>query len=195
MKIILASKSPRRRELMELGGFEFEILVSDEEEIYNSNLSIEEQSKEIAFAKAKKIFDNTQGDRTIIGADTIVVVDNEILGKPKDREDAINMIKKIQGRAHKVYTSIAVLIENGEEYKEYKELHETIIKVKKMDENEIIKYINTDNPYDKAGSYAIQGKFAIFIDKIEGSYTNVVGLPIERIYEILKENNILEFIN
>ena len=192
MKIILASKSPRRRELMNLGRFEYEILVSDEEEKFDSLLSIEEQSKKVALDKAKIIFDNTQGDRTIIGADTIVVRNNKIYGKPEDRQDAINMLRDLQGGMHKVYTSIAVLIEKNGEYKEYNELHETKIFVKQMSNYEIAKYVTDTNPYDKAGAYAIQGEFALFIDKIEGSYTNVVGLPIERVYEILKENEIIE---
>ena len=192
MKIILASKSPRRRELMNLGRFEYEILISDEEEKIDEMLTIEEQSKKLALDKAKIIFDNTQGDRAIIGADTIVVNNNEIYGKPKDRQDALRMLKNLQGKTHKVYTSIAVLIENNGEYKEYNELHETKITVKSMSDYEISRYITDTNPYDKAGAYAIQGEFALFIEKIEGSYTNVVGLPIERVYEILKENGIFE---
>ena len=192
MKIILASKSPRRHELMNLGRFEYEILISDEEEKIDETLTIEEQSKKLALDKAKIIFDNTQGDRAIIGADTIVVNNNEIYGKPKDRQDAIRMLKNLQGKTHRVYTSIAILIENNGEYKEYNELHETKITVKSMSDYEISRYITDTNPYDKAGAYAIQGEFALFIEKIEGSYTNVVGLPIERVYEILKENGIFE---
>ena len=192
MKIILASKSPRRRELMNLGRFEYEILISDEEEKIDETLTIEEQSKKLALDKAKIIFDNTQGDRAIIGADTIVVNNNEIYGKPKDRQDAIRMLKNLQGKTHRVYTSIAILIENNGEYKEYNELHETKITVKSMSDYEISRYITDTNPYDKAGAYAIQGEFALFIEKIEGSYTNVVGLPIERDYEILNENGIFE---
>ena len=192
MKIILASKSPRRRELMNLGRFEYEILISDEEEKIDEMLTIEEQSKKLALDKAKIIFDNTQGDRAIIGADTIVVNNNEIYGKPKDRQDAVRMLRGLQGKSHKVYTSIAVWIEKNGEYKEYNELHETKITVKPMSDYEISRYITDTNPYDKAGAYAIQGEFALFIEKIEGSYTNVVGLPIERVYEILKENGIFE---
>ena len=192
MKIILASKSPRRRELMNLGRFEYEILISDEEEKIDETLTIEEQSKKLALDKAKVIFDNTQGNRAIIGADTIVVNNNEIYGKPKDRQDAIRMLKNLQGKTHRVYTSIAVLIENNGEYKEYNELHETKITVKSMSDYEISRYITDTNPYDKAGAYAIQGEFALFIEKIDGSYTNVVGLPVERVYEILKENGIFE---
>lgn len=192
MKIILASKSPRRRELMNLGRFEYEILISDEEEKIDETLTIEEQSKKLALDKAKIIFDNTQGNRAIIGADTIVVNNNEIYGKPKDRQDALRMLKNLQGKTHRVYTSIAVLIENNGEYKEYNELHETKITVKSMSDQEISRYITDTNPYDKAGAYAIQGEFALFIEKIEGSYTNVVGLPIERVYEILKDNGIFE---
>lgn len=194
MKIILASKSPRRRELMNLGRFEYEILVSDEEEVFEKSFSIEEQVKKVALNKGKIIFDNTQGDRAIISADTIVVKDNEILGKPKDRQEAVKMLRKLQGGQHEVLTAIAVLIEKDGEYKEYNEVHKTKVIVKKMEDYEIIKYIDDTNPYDKAGAYAIQGEFALFIEKIEGSYSNVVGLPIERVYEILKENEILGII-
>lgn len=193
MKIILASQSPRRRDLMNLGRFEYEILISDSEEIFDKNLTVEEQSKKVALEKAKIIFDNTQGDRTIIGADTIVVKNDEILGKPKDRQDAIRMLKMLQGDVHEVLTSIAVLIEKDGEYKEINEVIKTKIYVRPMDNNEIYRYIENTNPYDKAGAYAIQGEFALYVEKIEGSYTSVIGLPIDRIYEILKENEILEY--
>ena len=162
MKIILASKSPRRRELMNLGRFEYEILVSDEEEVFEKSFSIEDQVKKVALNKGKIIFDNTQGDRAIISADTIVVKNNEILGKPKDRQEAVKMLRKLQGGEHEVLTAIAVLIEKDGEYKEYNEVHKTKVVVKKMEDYEIIKYIDDTNPYDKAGAYAIQGEFALF---------------------------------
>lgn len=191
MKIILASKSPRRRELMDLAKFDYEILASNFDENVDKNLSIEEQSKEIAYGKAKDIFDNTQGDRVIIASDTLVIVDGKQLGKAKSRDEAIQMIKQIQGRSHSVYTALSILIEEKGEYKEFKELHESKVFVKSMTDEEIENYVDTENPYDYAGAYAIQTCFAVFIEKIEGEYAAVIGLPISRIYSILKENNII----
>ena len=114
MKVILASQSPRRKELMDLAKIDYEVIVSDYDENVDKSLSLEEQSKEIAYGKAKDVFDNTQGNRIVIGADSLVILDGEQLGKPKDREEAVEMIKKIQGKCHTVYTSIAVLVENND---------------------------------------------------------------------------------
>lgn len=191
MKIILASKSPRRKALMDLAGFDYEILISDVDETINEEMSLEEKSKEIAFRKAKSIFDNTQGDRIIIAADTLVIKDNEAFGKPKTRQEAISMLKKLQGAMHKIYTSLVVLVENKGEYKEYKELFPVEVFVKNIDTNEIENYVdvNFDDVYDKAGAYAILGRFSIFIDKIIGNYSSALGLPIQRVYDILKEND------
>lgn len=191
MKVILASTSPRRRELMDLGGFEYEVLVSDLEEMRNRSLSIEEQSKDLAYQKAKIIYDNTQGDRTVIGADTLVVKGDKVFGKPEDREDAIRMLRELQGQKHYIYTSIAVLVENRGKEQEYKELHKVAVYVKPMNDLEIAEYIAREMPYDKAGAYGIQDSFSIFVDRIEGNYSTALGLPIQRIYEILKENGIV----
>ena len=191
MKIILASKSPRRKELMDLAKFEYEILVSNFDENVDKNLSLEEQSKEIAYGKAKDIFENTQGDRTIIGADSLVILDGKQFGKPHDRQEAVEMLLALQGKKHTVYTALSILIENKGKYKEYKELHKSDVYIKKMSYKEIVNYVDSEEPFDKAGSYAIQSCFAVFIDKIEGDYTTIVGLPIGRVYEILKENNII----
>ena len=191
MKVILASTSPRRKELMDLGRFDYEILAGEVDETPNKNLSIEEQSKDIAYRKAKLIYDNTQGDRVIIGADTLVVKDDKIYGKPESTEEAVNMLRELQGKKHYIYTSIAVLMEQREKEKEYNELYKTAVYVKPMNDIEIAQYIENERPYDKAGSYAIQGSFAIFIEKIEGNYSSALGLPIQRIYEILKENGIV----
>ncbi len=190
MKIILASSSPRRKELMDLARIDYEILLSDLEEMRNRTLSIEEQSKDLAMQKAKFIFYNTQGDRVIIAADTLVVKGDQVFGKPEDRDDAIRMLRELQGAKHYIYTSIAVLIEDRGEEKEYNELHKTAVYVNPMNDMEIRNYIANEMPFDKAGSYGVQDSFATFINKIEGSYTNALGLPIDRIYEILKENEI-----
>ena len=191
MRVILASQSPRRRELMNLIGVEYEVLVSDVEEKWNDDLSIEENSKEIAYQKAKDVYNHTQGDRLIISADTIVVKDGEVFGKPKDREDAINMIRKLQGGKHTVYTSLVEISEYRDNYTEKKEIYPTDIYVKKMDDYEILKYVDSYNVYDKAGAYAIQSPFALYIEEIVGDYYSVVGLPINRVYDILKQKELL----
>ena len=190
MRIILASKSPRRRELMDLAEFNYEILPSNSEEVWDDSLTIEENSKNLGYQKAKSVFDNTQGDRAVIGSDTIVVVDGEVMGKPKDREDAIRMIRKLQGNRHSVFTSLSVIIEERGEVKEYKEVIESYVYVKSMEDSEIINYIDTYDVYDKAGAYAIQSKFSVYIEKIEGDYFSIIGLPINRLYDIFKENEI-----
>ena len=152
MKIILASKSPRRQALMDLAGFDYDVLVSDVDETIKENMSLENKSKEIAFRKAKAIFDNTQDDRIIIAADTLVIKNEEAFGKPKSRQEAISMIKKLQGSMHKIYTSLIVLVENDGKFKEYKELFPVEVFVKPMDSKEIENYVdsNVDDIYDKA---------------------------------------------
>ena len=130
------------------------------------------------------------GDRAVVGSDTIVVKDGEVFGKPKDREDAIRMLKVLQGARHSVYTSLSVIIEEKGKVKEYKEVYETYVYVKPMEDSEIINYVDTYNVLDKAGAYAIQSKFAVYIERLDGDYNAIVGLPISRLYDIFKENEI-----
>ena len=192
MKIILASQSPRRIALMELAKIDFEVMSSNKEEKkIKDGINIDEQSKEVAYQKALDVFNNTHGDRAIIGADTIVVKDNKVFGKPTDRKEAIKMLKELENDVHTIYTSLAILIEEKGQYKEYKELVKTNVTVHSMTEQEIVEYVDTEEPYDKAGAYAIQSCFAKYIDEIEGNYMSVIGLPIDKIYKILKENEIL----
>ena len=191
MNIILASESQRRKDLMNLAKIEYEALTSDFDEEVDTKLSIEEQSKEIAYGKAKAVFDRTQGDRAVIGSDTLVIVDGKQFGKAKSREEAIQMLKQVQGRSHFIYTSLAILIEQNGKYKEYKELYQAKVFVKKMTDQEIENYVDSEKTFNFAGAYAIQGFFSVFIDKIEGDYSIILGLPIGRVYDILKENNII----
>lgn len=190
MRIILASKSPRRKELMDLAGFNYEVLPSRAEEKWDNSLSIKENSIELGYMKAKNVFDNTQGDRAIVGSDSIVVKNEKVFGKPKDREDAIRMLRELQGSMHTVYTSLSVIIENNGKVKEYKESYHTDVYIKPMEDSEIINYIDTYEVFDKAGAYAIQSKFAVYIEKIYGDHNTVIGLPINRLYDIFKENEI-----
>ena len=186
-KIILASASPRRSELMTQAGFEFEIKVSQKEECYVSQKP-DEIVKELALLKAEDIAEQTGGVNTIIiGADTVVASDGRILGKPKSKEDAFAMIQGLQGKKHQVYTGTAIIIfdEHGKK-KTVNHAVRTDVFVNPMTEAEILDYIENENVMDKAGAYGIQGRFAIYIEKIEGDYYNVMGLPISYIYRALK---------
>ena len=193
--IILGSGSPRRRELLAQIGAEFEVRVSNKEEVYHSNVP-EEIVKELALMKAENVAEelveeNPAGavkSTVVIGADTIVVLDGKILGKPADEADAVQMLSSLQGRRHDVYTGVAVLDydENGEK-RVYNYPVGTAVYVNEMTEEEIRAYVETKDPLDKAGAYGIQGRFAAHIDRIEGDYYNVVGLPVSRVYRTLRE--------
>lgn len=189
MKIILASKSPRRKELLDLLKIKYEIKVSNAEEIIEENLTIEEQAKKLAYIKAKTVFDETEGQRIVIGADTMVIKDGKIYGKPKDETDALKILQELNGKRHQVITGIAILVQKGNEYKEYVDCDITQVYLKNMSEKEIKDWISTGEAMDKAGAYAIQGEFSVFIEKINGNYSTVVGLPIHKVYDILKEIN------
>lgn len=184
-KIILASASPRRRELVKLLGCEFTCISADADE--NIHCTDPAQAvKELSFRKAKAVCDTIsefRADSVIIGADTIVVCDGEIMGKPQDEKDSFRMLRKISGKAHSVYTGVTLLWGDGS-INSFAE--ETKVTVSELTDSEIQSYIDTKDPYDKAGSYAIQGQFAIHIEKIQGDYNNVVGFPVARIYKELK---------
>ena len=190
-KVILGSASPRRRELLGQIGIEFEIKTSDAKECYTNTIP-EEIVKELALVKAENVAlevgkENLK-DLIIIGADTIVALDHDILGKPVDEQDAFDMISRLQGRDHQVFTGTALLVfdENGEK-NVVNHAVETKVFVNEMEEKEIRRYIESKEPMDKAGSYGIQGAFAAYIDRIEGDYYNVVGLPVSYIYQQLKK--------
>ena len=176
---------------MTLAKIPYSVMVSDFDEKVDSNLSLEEQSKEIAYGKAKAIFDKTAGDRCVIGSDTLVIVDGKQFGKAQTREEATYMLKQIQGKAHQIYTSLAIVIEKNGETKTYKELSRNTVFVKKMTDSEIQNYVACEKPYFCAGAYAIQGFFSVFIERIEGDYPAILGLPINRVYDILQENQMI----
>lgn len=187
MRVILASGSPRRKELMDMLGIDYEIIVSNADETLEEGLSLEEQSKKLGYIKAKAVFDETSGDRIVIGSDTMVVKGNKIYGKPKDKQDAINMLNELKNNKHQVFTSLAILVQKGEEYKEYIDCDITEVYFSDMTEAEIEKWVDSGEAYDKAGAYGVQSsKFAVFIDKINGNYATIVGLPIHKVYNILK---------
>ena len=189
MKIILASASPRRRELLKYIVPNFEIIVSNIDEKLQEGLEPEEQVARLAYEKAKNVFEKTDGDRIVIGSDTIVTKKGKIYGKPKDKDDAKNMIKELLDgdRTHSVITGLAIIINKDGKHEEYKTFDEVKIFLKEIEDNEIEKWINSGKAMDKAGAYGIQDEFCVFVDKIEGNYTSVVGLPTQKVYEIVKK--------
>ncbi|WP_129408481.1 Maf family protein [Marinitoga lauensis] len=184
MKIILGSGSPRRKEILSKIGIKFEIRISNAEE-YSEKENPIEYAKELSLKKSKdiEIFE----DELLITADTIVVFDNEILGKPKDEVDAINMLKKLSGKKHDVITGITFRTLN-ETYTTY-DLTEVFFH--ELPENVIRYYIKTYYPLDKAGSYGIQDFGGTFIEKINGDYYNVMGLPLNKIFWYLYEKGVI----
>lgn len=186
-KIILASKSPRRKELLDIINIDYEIIESSCDE---SGVSLENPPEvyvqKLSILKATDVSKKVPYEALIIGADTIVECDGKFLGKPKDKEDAYNMISSLSGRAHNVYTGICVMNSKTKEFTSSFEKTEVIFR--EIEHNEIEKYISTKEPYDKAGSYAIQGLASCFIKGIVGDYNNVVGLPVYKLAKLLKED-------
>lgn len=186
MRIILASASPRRRELLSQLGVEFEVCPSQGEEKITEVLP-ERAVMELAQQKAAEIAVKTEGNAWILGADTVVVYDQKILGKPKDAEDAKRMLCMLQDKKHQVYTGVCIWKkENGtEDVRCFFE--KTDVVFYPMTEEEIDQYVATGEPMDKAGSYGIQGVGGLYVREIHGDYNNVVGLPIARLYHELKK--------
>ena len=188
MQIILASGSPRRKELLELIVPKFEIMASDIEENLEEGLTLEEQVTQLAYLKAQNIYNKTNGNRIVIGSDTIVTKNGKVYGKPQNKEHAKQMIKELlQGdKVHNIITGLSVIVFENDKYKEYKTFDKVKVFLKDMSEEEIENWINTEKAMDKAGAYGIQNEFCVFVDKIEGNFTSVVGLPTHKLYDIIK---------
>lgn len=182
-KIILASASPRRKELMMLLGAEFQVVVSDCEERITKDIP-EDVTMELSRQKAEAVAEHVGRSNIVIGADTIVSLEGRILGKPSGKEEAYEMISSLQGKVHQVYTGVTIL--SKEKKIENTFFVKTDVTVTSMTEEEICEYINTKEPYDKAGAYGIQGLFGKYVESIAGDYNNVVGLPVHRLYKELK---------
>ena len=180
--IILASASPRRKEILELADLKFDVMPSDAQEI-TTKTAPNEVVMELASLKAKDIYKKSEKQSMIVGADTVVAYQGQILGKPTDEADAKRMLTMLSGQTHEVYTGVCV-IEDGKTKTFYEETKVTFYEIS---DEQIDHYIQTGEPMDKAGSYGIQGKAAVFIKGIEGDYYNVVGFPIARfLQEITK---------
>jgi len=185
-EIILASSSPRRRELLRQIGVEFKVIPAEIEEDNGNEKgkSPIEVVKNNALLKAQKVAEMVSNSNSlIISADTIVVLDGKIIGKPKDEKDAINILKKLRGKYHYVFTGLAVF-----ETPQNRFLVSAVkskVKMRDYSDEEIERYVATGEPMDKAGAYGIQGKGALLVEKIEGDYYNIVGLPLVRLYNLL----------
>mgnify|MGYP004572114887 FL=1 len=179
--LILASQSPRRKELLEKCGYPFSITVADIDETIDFSLSLEDAIQTLAYKKAEKVFTDHKED-VVIGSDTIVTINSQILGKPKDKNDAFNMLKSLSGKTHQVITGLAVITKD----KVYKTVSVNDVTFYDLSDEEIYKYIETNEPMDKAGAYAIQGIASRYIKSINGDYYAIMGLPVSKLYHILK---------
>lgn len=183
MKIVLASASPRRKEILENLGLEFEICPSDVDESIKETMSPEDAVIEVSKRKALSCLEKYKKDALVISADTVVCLDNKIIGKPKDKEDAFDILKSLSGKEHFVFTGYTLL----EEDKIVTGAVKTKVVFKELSDEEILWYIDTKEPLDKAGAYGIQGKGSVFVKEISGDYLNVVGLPVSEIFDKIKE--------
>lgn len=194
-QIILGSASPRRRELLHQIGLEFTVIKSDCEERITSDVP-KEVVCELSLQKATDVFSKVgagaysamqKQEVLVIGSDTVVALENEILGKPSDQEEAVSMLKRLQGKVHQVYTSVSFLWEEDGAVQEHTFYEVTNVEVLPMTEEEILYYVSLNTCMDKAGAYGIQNEFACFVKGIQGDYNTVVGLPVGSVYQELKK--------
>ena len=186
-KIILGSKSPRRKEIMHQAGFEFEIRTKETEEYFPANIAVRQVPEYLAQLKASDLLNTLSADELLICADTIVLLDGKIYGKPIDYEDAVNMLSSLSNNTHEVISGVCIMTTtNSVTFSDT-----TKVTFSKLNKTDIENYIQTFMPYDKAGSYAIQEWIGLIgIEQIRGNYYNIVGLPIHKIIEALREYEI-----
>ena len=181
--LVLASASPRRRELLSVVGInDFKVLPSEAEEKTEQGQTPRETVTALSRRKAEDVARRVPED-TVIAADTMVFLDGKLLGKPKSRVEAAEMLRELSGKCHSVYTGVTVSGPNGT----ITDVCETRVFFRKLTEHEIDAYVDSGEPMDKAGAYGIQGRAAVFVEKIEGDYYNVVGLPLCMLYEMLEK--------
>ncbi|HEY9778450.1 MAG TPA: Maf family protein [Planktothrix sp.] len=193
---ILASGSPRRRQLIKNLHLSFDVVTSEIEEIVDERLTPGEVVLDLARQKAQDVWNKTvarrcdEDDRRllILGADTLVALDGALLGKPKDRQDAARVLRNLSGRRHEVYTGVVLLIETaGGQCKELAQSQVSHVYFRDLQENEILAYSQLDEPMDKAGSYALQGTASAFVERVEGCYSNIIGLPVPLVVSLLRQ--------
>jgi septum formation protein len=182
MNLVLASQSPRRKELLAILGYEFSVIPSSIDEMPVTGETPEQYVVRVARDKGMEVASRVTHS-IILSADTVVTIDNEILGKPIDKDDAVRMLRKLSGREHRVYTAVTLINQRKEET--LAGLDGTRVWFNPMSDDQIIDYIQRENVFDKAGAYAIQGYAGIYIPRIEGNYFNVMGLPLPLVHELL----------
>jgi septum formation protein len=185
-KLILASGSPRRKELLERIGLTFSVQAADVDETLVPGLSAQEQVIRLSQLKAHAVAKNMAADTAVLSADTVVVRDGEILGKPKSPEDAVSMLKSLSGRSHLVLTGMTLWTPEGSR----SHCEKTEVHIRALSDEEIHAYVATGEPLDKAGAYGIQGYAAVFVEKLVGDYYNVMGLPLCALTPMLREAGI-----
>lgn len=187
-RLILASASPRRRQILEQAGFDFEIIVSGEDEDMEP-AGPEETVKQLSRQKGLSVEKRVEGDAAIIAADTVVAIDGRILGKPADEQEALEMLRALQGRVHQVYTGVCIIENENGQRKEHVFAQKTDVELYPMSDQQILSYIAKGECLDKAGAYAIQGSAAVYVKAISGDYYNVVGLPVASIWQYFNSCN------
>lgn len=181
-KLILASASPRRKELMEDIWFPFTIACAEIEEVLQKDIPVEKAIEQIALSKAQNVFLRNP-EAIVLGCDTVVCYGKEVLGKPKDKDDAYRMLKMLSGKTHRVISAVALL------QKGHCDVFHDVSEVTfyDLDDDLISYYLSLDEPYDKAGSYGIQGKGKLLVKELRGDYFSVMGLPVAKVYRLLKK--------
>ena len=188
-KIILASSSPRRLELLKTAGFDLEVVKPDCEENVPDGLTPEETVRFLAELKGKTVLNSgNYEDLPVVAADTVVVLGNQVIGKPKDRADAEKILSELSGKTHQVYTGVAIFFKGKKSVFSVR----SDVTFNNLSAHEISSYCDTPEPYDKAGAYAAQGMSAFMVRRINGSFANVVGLPVCEVVEQFQELGILE---
>ena len=191
MRIVLASSSPRRKELMKFFKLTYEIIFKETDEVLSPNLNYYDACVNIAKNKAQVVFNDLDGDVLVIGSDTMVLCNNKVYGKPKNLNEAYQMIKSISGGTHEVVSSLSVLIRKDNIVYEELAYDKAVVYVSNLSDDEIYDWINNNDVLTRAGAYAIQDGFCKYIEKIDGDYFSLVGLPVHKLYTILKKYNIL----
>jgi septum formation protein len=189
-RIVLASGSPRRLELLTNLGLNFEVIASQVEETVPPGITPEELVRTLAGEKAHDVLKrlSKEQDTVVIGADTMVVLDGELIGKPEDEEDAKRMLRRLSARTHTVFTGVVVLKQQKhDDLKTFEHVESSLVTFRKLDETEITAYVATREPLDKAGAYALQGVGAALVARVEGCYTNIIGLPVPNIVSMLRQ--------
>lgn len=189
-EIVLASSSPRRKELFQMLGIPFDIICSDVEETTVTASSIQQYVREVALLKGRDVAKKVK-NKVVISADTVVAFENKLLHKPKTVEEAKTHLHQLSNNRHFVMTAVAIIMPDG---KEETFVEETIVHFKKLPEQLINAYVKTKDPYDKAGGYGIQTAGMLFVNRIEGDYNTVVGLPIATLFEKLFSLNIIKMV-